>query len=602
MLKMLLDLALPLIWVIFWLLGGVWITQSAFNLRRSEQALVGISTGMILQIWLGNLFNHFLLPLYAFPLSALIIFLAGFLLLQNRSAALKTIPLSVVWIYLFLLAFLFFYLQRGLSITSDPGLLAATSKIAAGEILKGAIFPKIDLPLFIAAGVQRLADIFPWNALDLTRSLLFALAVLFASAITLRLTRSKTAAYLAAFFAAFAMGSSWLSLLVPNNDLFSALLQYYGALSFTAPIPLPPIFTATFFAPLSLTFLPDTFLYIVCTAGLLLTCKRWKQTLPAAVISIILFASILDKWDMIISFSLAWIFIIAAWVWAHHDARLPGNLKRWILIFGCAVALASIFQKDGLEAPWGASSLAPFNPTLLAAGLVQLLPILSVLPLGFFWGWRFFRANALLELAVLLSTLPGLLLSFVLFNHVPGYADSLFFSRPILLLVLFPLLAPAMIWRWASRRSQAVIIGSIIWAALTMMGGLFCFAIALTALTQSVFPPGISGLDALAYSDFWNRADIAQFDIFDPLPYRSEIIFGRQDIPVPTAPAAPYQIHALGEVSGFHYIYLDETTWSQFDSTSQANLAAPCVKWVEEYKAKHGNAFRRILDISACQK
>jgi hypothetical protein len=601
MLKMWLELSFPLLWVVFWVLGGIWITQFAFNLKRGEQALVGISVGLLLQMGCGNLFNHFLVPLFADLLSAALIFTGGlFLLFRRRQSPLKSFPLTLEWLFLFLLTVLFYNLQHGLNINADPVLLAATSKIAAGELLQGPIFPPASLPLFIAAGFQHLAGMFPWNALNLTRSLLMAMGILLTGTWTLRLTRSKMAAWLACFFAAFAMGTSWLLLLIPNDMLLNGL-QVFSAPLFTPPVSLPNYFTATFFVPLSLNFSPDFLILLVCTACLLLTYNRWKQSALAASISIFMVATLLKDWNTILSFLWAWIVILVIWLWVKRTIKLPKILMLWMGIFFCADLLAFIFQGNRLELPWSVFKASPINLSFMITVFLQLLPIFCILPLGIHWISRSLRANRWFEPALLISTLPGLVLVFFQFGNDPTHPDHLIFHNPNLLLVVFTLYAVALVWWWASRRGQTVKILAASWTGIAVLSGVMCFAITLTALTQSEFPPGMTSLDALVYTDFWNNPDIHSFKMFDSSANRGEIIFGRQTLlsgsPLPNPQTAPKIVGS----SGYRYMYIDEIFWNQLDVASQAQFTAPCVKLLKEYKAKRGDSFRRILDISACQ-
>ena len=117
MLKTLFELGFPLIWVIFWTLGGLWIVQTVFSLQRHEQALVGISLGLLLQAWVGSLFNLILHSPIADLLSAAVIFLVGLaLIIQSHRSPLKTFPLTFDWPIFFLMVFFLFNLQRGLGI------------------------------------------------------------------------------------------------------------------------------------------------------------------------------------------------------------------------------------------------------------------------------------------------------------------------------------------------------------------------------------------------------------------------------------------------------------------------------------------------------
>jgi hypothetical protein len=62
-------------------------------------------------------------------------------------------------------------------------------------------------------------------------------------------------------------------------------------------------------------------------------------------------------------------------------------------------------------------------------------------------------------------------------------------------------------------------------------------------------------------------------------------------------PAHEPQINPGG---GYQYIYLGSGEWDDFSPAVQAALSEACVSLVDEVKSENG-AFRRLLDISACQ-
>jgi hypothetical protein len=96
--------------------------------------------------------------------------------------------------------------------------------------------------------------------------------------------------------------------------------------------------------------------------------------------------------------------------------------------------------------------------------------------------------------------------------------------------------------------------------------------------------------------------------VFDLMPSRAATVFARtlrsnrswyDELPEYSALAGsmdPYAIRA----AGYHYIYLGSGEWDDFSPAVQRGLSAPCAVLIHEIDGPKG-AFRRLLDISACQ-
>ena len=154
-----------------------------------------------------------------------------------------------------------------------------------------------------------------------------------------------------------------------------------------------------------------------------------------------------------------------------------------------------------------------------------------------------------------------------------------------------------LVWLWVKERSQTLKIAAVSLGLITTFGGIFIFSLELPALTQTVFPEGLTGLDAQVYTDYWNKLD----SVYDPQARRGEVLFGRKILRfyVDNAPIinTPASVHD----EGFNYMLLDETFWSQLAPQYKETYSQPCVKVLKEYHAKHGDEFRKVLVISTCQ-
>ena len=155
-----------------------------------------------------------------------------------------------------------------------------------------------------------------------------------------------------------------------------------------------------------------------------------------------------------------------------------------------------------------------------------------------------------------------------------------------------------MAWLWANHRSQKTRVFVSILGSITLLGGIILFSLELISATQPRFPPNLTSLDAQVYTDYWNKLDDTAL-IFDSNKDRGEIIFGREIVSVNTL--SSLTTPADLKTWGFNYVYLDETDWNQLGAEQQNLFNDACIKVVAEYIAKHGDAFRRLPDISACQ-
>jgi hypothetical protein len=598
MLKSLLEIGLPLLWVSFWMLGGIWLAQGVFNLRRNEQVLVGISLGLLLQVWLTSLFSRFFSVPWVDLLSAGVVFALGlFLILRQRKPLIKSFPLTLDWVFLILLAFLFFNIQHGLGIRNDLYYLSFTSRVAAGDIFRvAATDPPASLPLVFAGQLQRLAAIFPWNALDLARSLLMALGILLAGAWTRRLTHSQAAGVIGSVIAAFGMGTSWLLLVFPNPFLQAFVMPTLSFVS--APFPLADNFTNTLFQPLLFSFDPNTLMGFVLLACLLFTFNHWRQPIAGFFSSSILFASLLLIFSNTASFIFAWLVILIAWSIIHRSIRFPAKLWAGLGIFVLACCLAFWYRGIIFGLDWPEVILDNLNlyPGIVLVFLLQAIPAVCVLPLFVPWAVKAFQASRWFEVSLWISSFfaPLGYAFFFTYPHIV-YQYFSYLSEFLWFMVMF--FGSALIWNWAAHRSQSHKILAASLGLVTVLSGLFTFAILLTGLTQNILPPGLASLDAQVYSDYWNRPDLLDGPIFDLYGERGQVIFGRYinvDFPGLLFPDA---IHK----TKIHYLFFDETSWNKLDSKTQVSLNSPCVKLVKEYKAKRGDAFRRLLDVSACQ-
>ncbi len=215
-----------LIWTLLWFLGGYLVVINSFKISKSEATIFGFGIGLIIQVWLSNWLGHILQPLLAFWLSALATFTIGIFLtlfLKNKSRALNlfVFPLKY-WLPFLIIAVVFFMIGSGLAIFDDYLNLPVTSYIATGAIPPNFVLnPEISfdyhyLMLLNSAQWMRIADLFPWTALDLNRALFLSLSLVLAAIFGYRLTKNRVGSWLTAIFFAFAGGIRWVLLFIPS--------------------------------------------------------------------------------------------------------------------------------------------------------------------------------------------------------------------------------------------------------------------------------------------------------------------------------------------------------------------------------------------------
>ena len=235
-----LDKLLFLLWLLTWTLGGILLASSAFHLPRRLIFGVGLTLGAVTQVWFANLLGFILPASAAFWAGALLTLALGLLFglrtssppagadLSPRSKLKEIlrvlVPESISHLTaLIFLTFIFTAIGRGLLLFEDYQNLPTISLMASGDIPPTfALDPNVRfgyhyLMLLFAAQITLLGDVVPWNALDFTRGLFFALTLLLTYLWVARMTRSRLAAFAGAFFAAFASGARWLLLLLPTS-------------------------------------------------------------------------------------------------------------------------------------------------------------------------------------------------------------------------------------------------------------------------------------------------------------------------------------------------------------------------------------------------
>ncbi len=663
-----LDASLIFIWVAIWFLGGYLIVINAFKVQRHETTILSFGVGLIFQVWVANWFGHLLEPVPAFWLSAIFILLVGILLtlvFKKHKTALKSISFPLrYWIPFVVILVIFFMIGRGLAIFDDYQNLPVTSYIASGAIPPNFVLnPDISfdyhyLMLLNAAQWMRIADLFPWTALDLNRALFLSLSVILAAIFGYRITRNHLAGWLTALFFAFAGGMRWLLLFIPapflesisdhitligsgqvTADTLSEALIKNWAIEGAGPIPFPFAFGNGFHSISVFKHDGTGVMGAVIAILIILLFERWKNISGKLTIMVLLSAmALIDEIWFVFFIAAAGIFFILQHI---IQKRLP-NRQKWLdliilivipvvfsmiqggVLTGVAGGLsAGILGKGDVGANLYYSVDFPVRwpPTIISAHLgvlslthwAQLIvaffevgPIFLIFPLLIFWGVKAFHAQKTIFSILTVGVGLSILMIFVEYQGSAGISASkrlLLFSTDLLVLFTVPLL-----WHWLSRKRTQVkmLVSGIVF--MTMIGGMVYFLISSVAIQRPVLSYFIKLMDASVQNIYWDQLDENAM-IFDFNPSRATTIFARpikssitwyEDLPE----YSRYQKNPdpfLLKQAGFTHMYVSREDYKHLTQRSKYLLKNECIIWVYENEDWQGD-FRWLLDISACEK
>ncbi len=661
--KLLLD-ALPLAgWAILWAMGGWLLAGALFRLRRSETLLVGAGLGLVLQVWLANLVAHFLPVPQSFWIAAAFVLLSGLV----AAAALRWRPeirFSLwQWLCLGLLILLFNAIGRGLGIFDDYQNLPTISLMATGDIPPHfALNPSLSFGyhyflLLFCAELMRLGSLFPWSALDLGRAMLLALPLVLSAMWGYRMTRRRLPAFLTGMILAFAGGARWLLLLLPPAWLagISGNITLIGSAATTAPtlaqamlsdwkidgagpIPFPFAFYTGINQPYIMAYTGIAGSGILIMLLILLTAGRWRHW-GAGLVTLALVGSLaLANEIAFLLTGLGFGIVLVVWILQRRHIRAWPDFAAWTGVFAGGLLLAVIqggLLSDMLGARLRGGSLASnyfdatptfvwppaivsahlgslslFNLPQLAAGLLEIGPVILVTPLLAYWGSKCLRLGKWYEASLIAASWGSVLALFLAFKGPLFTATPRLMSGWFFVCILY---AVPLAWLWLERRSDAWKIGSVTIGLTTCLGGLVLFGVQLAAIQKPIYATFITPMDAKMSQEYWNRLAPATW-VFDPVVYRAPTVFGRftdsspswyirsPDWQVLSDAPDPYKLRA----AGFAYMYFDSDYWNGLTSAQQLLFNVTCVKEVAQVNGIHSEKdytkdFRRLLDIQACR-
>ncbi|RME90681.1 MAG: hypothetical protein D6770_01970, partial [Anaerolineae bacterium] len=542
-----------LLWAGCWGVGGYLLAVAIFALPSRERLPVGLGLGLVAQTFLANLLSLVLPVPLSFWVAAFLMPIAGVLLawplLVRREGRRFTFPLSQA-LALALLTWVMTAIGRGLAIFDDYQNVPTVSLMATGEVPpRFALDPNLRFGyhyflLLFAAQMQRLGNLFPWNALDLARGLLVALTLLLTYVWVWRMTRSRLAGFLGAVFAAFSAGARWLLLLLPPGvieslssqvtligsgaqtapTLAEALRTFWG-LNGDGPISFPFAFVSGMKHPLVLSHGGTGAMGNVISMLILILYRRWRDRRAAAVLAVLLASlALVSEIHFLALFPLL-ALAVALHALSHRRAHVPRNARRWVIVMSIALLIALVqggviteiarglllrlsgaaertaYHTFHFAFQWPPSVVSSHlgvltltNPTHLLLVFLEVGVILLALPLTVAWGMKMLRAQRWWEAMLIVGMGIGVAATVIHYSGTAGISANarLFgaFHAPIALYA-FPLT-----WVWARGRGQNVRVVAAALGLVAVFGGMLTFGIELIATQKPQLPTFIHEMDA----------------------------------------------------------------------------------------------------------
>jgi hypothetical protein len=362
---------------------------------------------------------------------------------------------------------------------------------------------------------------------------------------------------------------------------------------------------------------------------LLITFNRWRGWRGALITTVILAASLLLSETSILLLVAGFVLVGLVEIVRRRSIHLPRQLWVWIGIIGLATLIGLLqggalkdiaagaidpeaisYQTVGFKIIWPpeiVSShlgiLSVFKPGQLIVALLEIGPVLFVLPLFLIFGWKALRSSRWYEAALVASGLLSLSMLLVEFSGSTGVRNT---SRLYEFVGLCSFFFVPLVWIWAARRKDAIKVMAFSLGSLMMVGGIVLSGVQIHAIQQPVFSYFLSDLDVQMERDYWNVLEPDAL-VFDPIVSRAATIFARGSnanytwykskpewekllaSPEPTALAA----------AGYKYVYFDQKSWDEIPLNIQEKYKNPCVQIVNEIEDWRHD-FRKLMDVSAC--
>jgi len=218
-------------WIITMLLtwaGGWMIVSKVFNLKRHERLLVGFGFGLVLYLFIANIFGYFLPAQVVYSLPALVVFVLGVgLSYRNKKLDLDWKDLLQWKVLLFglLMTLLITRIEQGLAISDDPKNMTVISQLATGQIparhyLDGTkVFSSHYGFHLLGASMMSIGNAMPWSAFDISKAITSAYGLILSYLIIRRYVKDPKKVAITVALVTVVGGTRWLLFLMPQSIL-----------------------------------------------------------------------------------------------------------------------------------------------------------------------------------------------------------------------------------------------------------------------------------------------------------------------------------------------------------------------------------------------
>ncbi len=642
-------------------IGGWLLSTHAFKLKSRERVIVGFGLGLALTLWFSNLLGRLLPPQIAFWGAAGLVLLLGFLstIWSDRpfldKADLQVWPLLLFFVGITLL---FTLMGRGLGIFDDRKNLSIISTMAAGDIpphfyMNSEFLFKYHYGFqLFGASLMRVGGLFPWSAFDLSKGITAGLAIALAYLWGWRVAYRKLGGVITAFVLTFASGGRWLLTLLPPSILSraGAQLTLWGSGAQSAPdllqglsspwiieggppVPIPFAFVNGILQPfiLYLQAGPKS-LALVLLLLLLLIFRRQMSKIGLIVITLLLAMWGLTAEAEFVLFALGLFtafIILRAW-----RVKPAWRLELRTVTTMLVVASATIIFQGGTITETVRGILLPAEEALagiagpsvgfslrlppaivsahlgelritrpgeLLIGLMEIGPVLLLLPLIAWASIRWSKRGRFLYLAIAISTFFGFVIPLFLRYEVERDITRLTnYALMGWILLSVPLVNT--FWHFWIRAVIVTMVTFVVFGGLVVTGSLFA------AIPKAVFADEIEPVDAAMTRLVWDELEPGA-EVLDSRSWRAVSITGRLTRSAIDSYAelsswadlvAFPDVHQVSG-AGYRYVYVDEFWWDSMPENARESYMDSCVRVIQELHDNAANGSRWLFDISECR-
>lgn len=642
-----------------WALGGMMLIRAVFKLQKHAYMIVGVGAGLLIESWIANLLGHFLEPLLAFWLSALIVFIAGLLfsipLLRQKVTLKEMFPLVPwQWITFIVLFYIFFMISSGMSIWDEFKTLPLVSMIASGDIPPhfpydtSIVLDEHYLRYLIAAQFMRVGDFYPWTSLSLLKALGLSLSTVLVIEWVKEITKNVLAGIAGGIFHVLAGGTRWLLLLFPPSiidnfdavinragsglnsgaDLRTALISPWAAQGM-APIPIPFAFTNGLIKPSILGVGWDNVTFLILILVIMLYNKA-RDLKSLSLVGILMACMGLMDETTFAFLSGILIVIHLCQVFSKQDSNKKEALARlimlgvvWLMVF-LQGGFFTAFLKNLIDPNYASyhnfqvqfafpprfidphlGELVLTNPVQLLVLILECGPLLFAFPFVLIWGWKSLKHKKYIEAAYIGTSLIGLAFCFVQIIS-KGIDTAVNRVQNDFLEVTLLFVVPVLFYCWIKNKKTGVKVTVTLLALLSIMGGVVVMGTELSAIQDPKLSLFITEMDVRMMDKYWDKLDRDTL-VLDPEIPRALTLFARSgnsslDFYNPTDEwqLMIYDPDPAEMVeAGYQYLYYDRDYWKTLTKEEQSLLQSSCVVVINEETEWTGD-FRRLVDVSGC--